>query len=227
MGNKSLAFIGKAFLTFRYQPFRSYFLSEYRKDNNFMMIAGNTIKITPANRPQEIYWNNLKVSDDERKVNLFHSYSILFLLLFVSFALLLLMEIWQISKNTDNHNDTFANKLLGLLVSMSMSITIHFINYVLGYSIERLSNMEKHKATTYRTGSLIFKMVVSQTINTLGIYYFLSMIRPFNLLGNFGLVSRIQGLITFSGIFSLLVNAIPFDKIKKRVYDFICCRREV
>lgn len=106
-----------------------------------MVIAGNTIKITPANRPQEIYWNNLKVSDDERKVNLFHSYSILFLLLFVSFALLLLTEIWQISKNTDNHSDTFANKLLGIIVSLSMSITIHFINYVLGYSIERLSNM--------------------------------------------------------------------------------------
>jgi hypothetical protein len=28
-----------------------------------MTIAGNSIKITPANRPQEIYWNNLKVSD--------------------------------------------------------------------------------------------------------------------------------------------------------------------
>jgi hypothetical protein len=85
--------------------------------------------------------------------------------------------------------------------------------------------MEKHKATTYRTGSLIFKMVVSQTINTLAIYYFLSMIRPFNFLGNFGLVSRIQGLITFSGIFSIVVNAIAFDKLKKRALDFICCRK--
>ena len=85
--------------------------------------------------------------------------------------------------------------------------------------------MERHKATTYRTGSLIFKMVVSQTINTLAIYYFLSLIRPFNFLGNFGLVSRIQGLITFSGIISIIMNAIPFDKIKKIALDFVCCKK--
>ena len=113
------------------------------------------------------------------------------------------MQLWQISQTTLDYtaeSTSLRSKFKSLLVSLSMSLTTYIINFVLGYSIERLANMERHKATTYRTGSLIIKMVVSQTINTLAIYYILNLMRPFNLLGNFGLATRIINLIFFTSV---------------------------
>ena len=49
-------------MTFRYQPFRSFFLNEYRNNPSFLRISGNNIKISSANRPEEVYWHNLKVA---------------------------------------------------------------------------------------------------------------------------------------------------------------------
>jgi hypothetical protein len=87
--------------------------------------------------------------------------------------------------------------------------------------------MERHKATTYRTGSLIIKMVVSQTINTVLIYYVLNMMRPFNLLGKFGLATRILNLIFFTALLEILLEAIPFHRLKKILLDVLFCRKEV
>ena len=49
-------------MTFKQQAMRSYFLNEYTKDKKFMEIGGNPIKFSKANKPQDIYWDNLIVT---------------------------------------------------------------------------------------------------------------------------------------------------------------------
>ena len=106
-----------------------------------------------------------------------------------------------------------------------MSIATNLINYLLGYSIKTLSNMERHKAAPYRTGSLIVKTVVSQSINTVIIYYIINQLRPFNLLGNMGLGSRIQGLVGFTGIINIATDIISWHYVKNKAINITSSRK--
>jgi hypothetical protein len=56
-------FIGKAFITFRYQHYREYFLREAQQDPNFFKLIERPIHIEKAGKPSDILWKNLKVSD--------------------------------------------------------------------------------------------------------------------------------------------------------------------
>jgi hypothetical protein len=70
-------------------------------------------------------------------------------------------------------------------------------------------------------------MVVSQTINTLVIYYILNMMRPFNMLGKFGLATRIVNLIFFTSAAEIFLSVIPFNKLKRIILDALLCRKEI
>jgi hypothetical protein len=78
--------------------------------------------------------------------------------------------------------------LLSLIVTFVMSLVTICINYLLSYSIEILSDMERHKTKSDRVTSLIFKIVVTQSINTAFIYTILYLINHINPLATFGLV---------------------------------------
>jgi len=86
------------------------------------------------------------------------------------------MQLWQIREYelSNNDADVRKDKVRAILVSFSMSLATNAINSLLKYSIEKLSRMERHKAATYQTSTQIIKTVVSQTINTLVIYYILN-----------------------------------------------------
>lgn len=82
-------FTGKAFVSFQYQHFRDYLVNEYQKDSGFLTICERQIKISKTNQPTDIYWYNMKVTDEQRSKNIFYSCCILFMLLVLSFAALI------------------------------------------------------------------------------------------------------------------------------------------
>lgn len=88
-----------------------------------------------------------------------------------------------------------------------MAIITNIINFILSYSIELLSHMEKHKTKSDRLSSLILKNVVTQTINTSIIYTILYLIEPSNPLGYFGLYKKVFSLVVVSGFISLAMQA--------------------
>ena len=62
-------FTGKAFVSFQYQHFRDYFFKSYSQDKNFFKISGKPIKISFPNKPNDVYWFNMKISDSQRLKN--------------------------------------------------------------------------------------------------------------------------------------------------------------
>ena len=54
-----------------------------------MRINKKSIYISQASRPADIYWYNMKVSEDERTQYIFYSSVVLFMLLVLSFVALL------------------------------------------------------------------------------------------------------------------------------------------
>lgn len=96
----------------------------------------------------------------------------------------------------------------------AMAILTNVINFFLSYSIEILSDLEKHVTKTNRLRSLIIKTIITQTINTLFIYFILYHVNPRNPLDNFGLVSKVTSLVIISGFLSVALQVlIPFNQI--------------
>ncbi len=90
-----------------------------------------------------------------------------------------------------------------------MAILTNVINYILSYSTQLLSDIERHKTKTQRLNSLIIKTIASQTLNTLFIYYILYKINPGNPLSQNGLVSKIVDLVMVSGFISVVMQIFP------------------
>ena len=87
-----------------------------------------------------------------------------------------------------------------------MAIITNIINFILSYSIDLLSTMERHKTKSDRLSSLILKNIITQFINTSIIYSILYLIRPSNPLGAFGLYSKISSLVIVSGFISVALQ---------------------
>lgn len=199
-------FTGKAFVSFQYQHFRDYCVREAERNPEWLQICGSNIKISKTSQPGDVYWYNMKISDSERRKNVFYSYAILFMMLILSFAALMGLQFWEISEHKTKYGDSLSDKLKSYLVTGSMAILTNIINFILGSSIEILSDMERHKTKSLRLTSLIIKMVISQFLNTAIIYSILFLMKPSNPLGTFGLVSKITSLVTISGLISVLMQ---------------------
>jgi hypothetical protein len=57
-------FLGKAFITFHYQHYREYFLREAEKDPDFFKVLTRPIRIERPVQPKDVYWTNLKVTNE-------------------------------------------------------------------------------------------------------------------------------------------------------------------
>jgi hypothetical protein len=89
-------------------------------------------------------------------------------------------------------------------ISGSMAIITNVINYIIGYSVEVLADMESHKTKSERSGSLLLKIVITQTLNTSIIYSILYFIKPIDPLSTYGLVTKINSLVLVSGFISVV-----------------------
>ena len=85
-------FIGKAFITFRYQHYRGYFLREAEKNPNFFKLSDQPLSVERAGEPVDIFWKNLKITNEQRNEKNWISFFILILVVIFSFTVLLLVN---------------------------------------------------------------------------------------------------------------------------------------
>ena len=90
-------FTGKAIVCFQYQHYRDYLVRMHEQDDDFLKINNYKIKVSQAAKPGDMFWYNMKVSDQERRLNKIYSYIVLGMLLILCFAMLLGLEILRLS----------------------------------------------------------------------------------------------------------------------------------
>lgn len=158
----------------------------------------------------------MKISDAQRKKDIFYSYCILFMMLVISFAMLMGLQFWEQARAKAKVVHTILAKLEGYGITALMSIITNIINIILSYSIEGLADMERHKTKSDRTGQLIIKIVITQTINTSIIYSILYMMQPLSPLSTYGLVAKINSLVVISGLISVVWQIVlPVQTVMK------------
>lgn len=136
------------------------------------------------------------------------------MLLVLSFASLLGIEIWRNSRGEFTTGSTLKELIINTLIVASMAVLTNIINFLLSYSIEILSDLEKHITKTNRLRSLLIKNIITQTINTSFIYAILYLIYPEMPLNSFGLVSKVTSLVIVSGFISVAMQIfIPMQVI--------------
>ena len=209
-------FTGKAIVSFQYKHYRDYFLRQYEYDPDFLQMNGKSLRISLTNKPEDIYWYNMKVSDAERRRYYFYSYAILFMLLVLSFASLIGLQYWQIHTELPVNSKALIDKIKSNLFSVAMAILTNVINFILSYSIELLADMEKHKTKSDRLNSLIIKIIVTQTINTAFIYFIIWLRTPSSPLGKAGLVNNVFDLVLVSGFISVVLQIFPPSYLAKK-----------
>jgi hypothetical protein len=89
-------FLGKAFVTFRYQHYREYFLRKAEVDPDFFKLVERPTRIERPVKPKDVFWTNLKVSNEERAETLSQSYFVLMVLLLFSLAVLVGVDQIQV-----------------------------------------------------------------------------------------------------------------------------------
>lgn len=50
-----------------------------------------------ANKPNDVFWYNMKITDEERSKNIRYSWAVLVMLLIISLASLIGIQLWSIS----------------------------------------------------------------------------------------------------------------------------------
>lgn len=91
----------------------------------------------------------MKVTDDQRMWYNIYSNAVLFMLLVLSFASLLGLQVMQVSNNTDvSTENSLMDKIKTNLFSIMMALLTNVINYILGFSINLLADLEKHRSKT-------------------------------------------------------------------------------
>jgi hypothetical protein len=203
-------FTGRVIVTFQYQHFRDYLIREYEENHDFLQINNNSISISRANKPSEIYWFNLKLTDEDRNTRTYYSWGILIMLLIISLAAFLGLEILQSLQvlKTNQDHVTVLQMIKRYAVTASTGILTTAINFFLGYVIQLLAKMEKHKTKSERLTSLVSKMIVTQTINSSFIYLILYFIQPINPLGEYGLANKIISVVIVSGFANIATSIL-------------------
>lgn len=78
------------------------------KDNGFMRTNGNAVslKLSGAQKPNDIYWNNMKISDDFRFKQIRNSIIIVILTVAVSFGIVCALKNLENVFNSHNKKKT-------------------------------------------------------------------------------------------------------------------------
>ena len=138
-------FTGKAFVSFQFQQYRDYFIQKYEEDKDFFKISNQSLKISHASKPNDVYWYNMKISDSVRRKKILYSWGVLSMLLVLSFAALMLLQYWKLSAASAKVGYSLSARIKALALSGSMAILTTLINYILSTTMELLSFIEKHK----------------------------------------------------------------------------------
>ena len=108
----------------------------------------------------------------------------------------------------------------GQLITIMATVITLAVNYLIQIFVYGFTEWERHQSRTLEKYSLVFKLVISQFINTAFIYYFISLINNRtndDLLSASGLVYQVSSLITVSGIIQIFNNVLNVGDIIRRL----------
>lgn len=130
---------------------------------------GNTVRLTlsHAQKPNDVYWKNMRVSNEFRKIQIRNSYILVLVGLLVSTSIMYVLRSVQSSivNSKVEKKSTFDTIIL-----YSIPLWTFLVNYFLDWGIFELTQSEKHKTTTEELTSLIIKNTAAKFINTSVIY---------------------------------------------------------
>ena len=130
---------------------------------------GNTVRLTlsHAQKPNDVYWKNMRVSNEFRKIQIRNSYILVLVGLLVSTSIMYVLRSVQSSivNSKVEKKSTFDTIIL-----YSIPLWTFLVNYFLDLGIFELTQSEKHKTTTEELTSLIIKNTAAKFINTSVIY---------------------------------------------------------
>ena len=128
--------------------------------------------------------------------------------LVVALAGLLGLEYWRLSFQSSNASagklTTVSEKIGARAITALMSILTTIINYILSMATYILSDAERHKTRNDRLRHLIYKTIISLSINTVFLYAILNLVKPSNPLSSLGLVTKVMYLVILSPIINLI-----------------------
>jgi hypothetical protein len=196
-------FVGRAFVSLRFQHFKQYLLEKYNDDKHFLRSNGNTVsmKLSPAKKPFDIYWNNMRISEDFRAKQLRNSYLVVTISLLISGIILFGLNYLQTT-----YKNVGAKKVTTLesIYLLSLPIWTFTINTTLNWGLYELNAYELHQSKTDELGSLILKNVTSKFFNTAFIYALVYFFGPkINFLSQNGLVYVIISLVVVNAALNL------------------------
>lgn len=82
--------MGKAFVSLRLQHYKKYLLNHFAHDKDYLRTNGNTVslKLSGAQKPNDIYWKNMKIEDAFRTQQIISSYIIVLITVSASFFII-------------------------------------------------------------------------------------------------------------------------------------------
>lgn len=100
-----------------------------------MIVNGKRLTFCRANKPNDYFYFNLKIPDSQQFKNILYSWAVLGMELVLSFLILMIMQLWQLSSR-----DQSAGFFEAHFPVMCMSIVTNVLNFILSYSMDLLSS---------------------------------------------------------------------------------------
>jgi len=106
-----------------------------------LQISGYPIKISYANQPEDVSWQNMRVSEEDRKKNMRYSSVVLIMLLIFAFAGFFALEVWQNNQNSNNTQQLVAidPQIYGYVIAGLQALINVVINMLLVAAMNVLS----------------------------------------------------------------------------------------
>jgi hypothetical protein len=135
------------------------------------LFEGRMIKIEPAPEPSDIIWENLTVGFWVRLTKKFKTFIVTLALIGLSFFVVLSIKIYEYNVYADSGKKHISNKenIKIKMISFMLSASIMILNQIIGYFIRYFSRYEKPHTWTNYNVSVFHKLVLSTTVNTIGL----------------------------------------------------------
>ena len=132
---------------------------------------GRMIKIEPAPEPSDIIWENLTVGFWVRLTKKFKTLIVTLALIGLSFFVVLSIKIYEYNVYADSGKKHISNteNIKIKMISYMLSASIVVLNQIIGYFIRYFSRYEKPHTWTNYNVSVFHKLVLSTTVNTIGL----------------------------------------------------------
>jgi len=133
---------------------------------------GVNVGVEKAPEPEDVIWENFEVTPMERLCRAIRSNIGCFLVLGLSFFIIVSIEGAKLNYREDNiTSDSHSDTNFILTMNILGGATVAFLNFVLRYTIEVSTTWEQAKTRTAYSQSLMRKLIPSYCVNTVFVWF--------------------------------------------------------